>query len=95
MTFLGRNVMRSERLVKLASSEYRPDFENSRALCFRSGIFVNEEKGEAEQTTDELAAALERLNRGHKVFGSIGRREDIYWGPYVPLAPAMVLIDPL
>lgn len=95
MTFLGRNVMRSERLVKLASSEYRPDFENSRALCFRSGIFVNEEKGGAEQTTDELAAALERFNRGRKVFGSIGRREDIYWGPYVPLAPAMVLIDPL
>ena len=90
-----RRVVRKapEGLRGLVTSEYRPDFQHSRAYFSYFGFYIREDDGDAEATREELMADLRRLDREYSLFKDVARREDIYWGPHVHDAPALVMID--
>jgi len=91
-----RKVVRKapEGLRGLVASEYRPDFEHSRVYYSYFGFYIREDAGDAEATREKLMADLCRLDREYDLFKDVARREDIYWGPHVNDAPALVMIDP-
>lgn len=92
--FFRRTAERSDILRGLVSGDLRPDYENSKAVCFFPGIYVREDMAGRERTISDLLDGLEVLNREYHLFSRACRREEIYWGPYIPLAPDIMLIDP-
>ena len=87
-------VRRSPRLWRLVSDEYHPDFEHSDAFYYFPSIYVSEERDDRDRIVDDVIRGLKEMDEQHGLFEGIARREDIYWGPYVEDAPAVLFIGP-
>jgi len=85
---------RSDRLWRLVSNEYHPDFADGTAYYFFPSIYVSEDRGNRDEIVDGVIRGLEDMDRRVGLFQGIARREDIYWGPYVGDAPSVLFIGP-
>lgn len=90
---LKRAFEKPGRFRRMLASDLEIDVEASKAICSQDGIFVRDDTGNSQKTIDELIVCLNELRDRFGVFREAARREDIYWGPYVGIAPAITLVD--
>ena len=93
MPFLKRVFERQGRLHRLVATDFAVDLETSRAFSAHEGIFVKGSGEERRRTVQELIEGLNEFNIGKRFFREAARREEIYWGPQVDLAPDITLVD--
>lgn len=93
MPIIKRMFERPGRVRRMVASDFILDLEASTAICAHDGVFVREDTEDREKIVDELVKGLNELGSHYGVFAQAARREDIYWGPAVDMAPDITLID--